>query len=94
MSVGDGEDNMSIMPDGFRERRDLEQYFFTKNTIEQMVAAFIMAVSNPEELEQKLCLICAPTLAKAFYEMHGLKITILDIDERFKDLPGFKYFDL
>jgi Icc-related predicted phosphoesterase len=53
-----------------------------------------MAVDNPEELEEKLCLICAPSLAKAFYETHGLKITICDIDERFKDLPGFHYFDL
>ena len=85
---------MSIMPDGFRERRDLEQYFFTKNTIESLIGAFMMAEPNPEELEKKLCLICAPSLAKAFWEMHGLKITILDVDERFKDLPGFRYFDL
>lgn len=53
-----------------------------------------MAVENPEELEKKLCLICAPSLAKAFYERLGLKITICDIDTRFKDLPGFHYFDL
>jgi hypothetical protein len=33
VSVGEGEDNWSIMPDNFRERRDLEQYFFTKNII-------------------------------------------------------------
>ena len=82
------------MPDGFRERRDLEQYFFTKNTIEQLVGSFLMAVDNPKDLEKKLCLICAPSLAKAFWEMHGLKITILDIDDRFKDLPGFHFFDL
>ena len=24
VSVGEGEDNLSILPDGFRERRDLE----------------------------------------------------------------------
>lgn len=94
MSVGEGEDNMSIMPDNFRERRDLEQYFFTKNTIEQFITSFTMAVENPEDLEKKLCLICAPSLAKAFYDQLGLKITICDIDTRFKDLPGFHYFDL
>ena len=94
MSVGEGEDNWSIMPDNFRERRDLEQYFFTKNTINNLMTAFTMAVQNPEDLEKKLCLICAPSLAKAFYETHGLKITCCDIDERFKDLPGFHYFDL
>lgn len=94
VSVGEGEDNWSIMPDNFRERRDLEQYFFTKNVIENLMNSFIMAVDQPEELEKKLCLICAPSLAKAFYDTHGLKITICDIDERFKDLPGFHYYDL
>ena len=82
------------MPDNFRERRDLEQYFFTKKTIQDLMTSFTMAVSNPEELEKKLCLICAPTLAKAFHETYGITVTILDIDERFKDLPGFRYFDL
>lgn len=53
-----------------------------------------MAIPNPGDLEKKLCLICAPSLSKAFYEEHGLKITVLDIDERFKDLPGYKHFDL
>ena len=33
-SVGDGEDNLSVMPDGFRERHDLEQYFYSKNVID------------------------------------------------------------
>ena len=94
VSVGEGEDNWSVMPDNFRERRDLEQYFFTKNTINHLMTSFIMAVNTPEELEKKLCLICAPSLAKAFHEQHGLKITICDIDDRFKDLPGFHYFDL
>jgi hypothetical protein len=94
VSVGEGEDNWSIMPDNFRERRDLEQYFFTKNVIDNLMNSFIMTVDNPKDLEKKLCLICAPSLAKAFYETHGLKITICDIDERFKDLPGFHYYDL
>ncbi len=94
VSVGEGEDNWSIMPDNFRERRDLEQYFFTKNVINELMNSFLMAVDNPEDLEKKLCLICAPSLAKAFWETHGLKITICDIDKRFEDLPGFKYFDL
>lgn len=94
VSVGEGEDNWSVMPDGFRERRDLEQYFFTKNTINHIMTSFTMAEPNPEELQRKLCLICAPSLAKAFWETHGLKITILDIDKRFEDLPGFRYFDL
>lgn len=59
---------MSIMPDNFRERRDLEQYFFTKNAIGKLMDTFLHSVEDPKELEQKLCLICAPSLAKAFYE--------------------------
>lgn len=51
VSVGEGEDNWSVMPDNFRERRDLEQYFFTKNVIENLMNSFIMAVDTPQELE-------------------------------------------
>lgn len=47
VSVGEGEDNWSILPDNFRERRDLEQYFFTKKVIEELMNAFIMAVDTP-----------------------------------------------
>mmetsp|Transcript_29931 Transcript_29931/g.21691 ORF Transcript_29931/g.21691 Transcript_29931/m.21691 type:complete len:114 (+) Transcript_29931:272-613(+) len=82
------------MPDDFRERRDLEQYFFTKEIIEKYITAFTMRYPDQEELEKKLCLICCPSLAKAFYEQLGYTITILDIDKRFEELPGFKYWDL
>ena len=33
VSVGAGDENDTAMPDNFRERRDLEQYFFTKNVL-------------------------------------------------------------
>jgi len=42
VSVGEGGENNSIMPDNFRERRDLEQYFFTKEIIEKYITAFTM----------------------------------------------------
>lgn len=42
---------MSIMPDNFRERRDLEQYFFTKNAISKLIDAFLQTVEDPKELE-------------------------------------------
>ena len=58
------------------------------------MTTYTMCVDNIKELEQKLCLICAPTLAKAFKEDYDLTITILDIDKRFDNLPGFRYFDL
>jgi len=37
VSVGEGEDNMSAMPDNYRERHDLEQYFFTTNCIQNII---------------------------------------------------------
>jgi hypothetical protein len=68
VSVGEGEDNMSVMPDGFRERRDLEQYFYTKNVINKLMAMLMMAYPDTKELEEKVCLICAPSLGKALFE--------------------------
>ena len=32
--VGEGEENLTNMPDGFREWWDYEQYFFTKNNLD------------------------------------------------------------
>ncbi len=68
MSVGEGEDNQSVMPDNFRERRDLEQYFFTKKLIDTIMTSLTMRYSNQQELEEKVCLICAPSLSKAFHD--------------------------
>jgi len=54
-----------------------------------------MTYPNNEDLEKKVCIICAPTLAKVLHEEWDLKVTILDIDDRFKDtLPGYKHWDL
>ena len=94
ISVGEGEDNLSFMPDNFRERRDLEQYFFTKENIQSFINVFMMTYPEPQEIEDKVCLVWAPSLAKALYEEYDIKVTICDIDKRFEDLPGFKYFDL
>ena len=82
------------MPDNFRERRDLEQYFFTKNVISKLITSLTMRYSTQEELEEKVCLICAPSLSKAFHDQLGYNVACLDIDKRFEDLPGFIYFDL
>ena len=54
----------------------------------------MMTYPDPAELEEKVCLVCAPSLAKALYEEHDIKVTICDIDKRFEKLPGFRYFDL
>lgn len=56
--------------------------------------SFLMKYQDKETIEKKVCLICCPSLAKAFYEQHNIVVTCLDIDKRFENLPGFQYFDL
>lgn len=92
--MGEGTANLSVLPDNFRERHDLEQYFFTKDMIDKYINALMMRFQDKETIEQKLCLICCPSLATAFYERHNIAIPCLDIDTRFQNLPGFRYFDL
>ena len=92
--MGTGQDNLSVLPDEFRERHDLEQYFFTKEIIDKYIEALTMRFEDKAGLESKLCLICAPSLATAFYERHDIAVHCLDIDTRFKNLPKFVYFDL
>ena len=95
MSVGEGEDNLSSMPDNFLERRDLEQYFFTKDNIETFINMFFTLFGDEESIAENVCLVCAPSLAKHMHEHYGIVVTALDIDRRFEDvLPGFRYFDL
>ena len=83
-----------MLPDDFRERHDLEQYFFTKDMIDKYITALMMRFQDKETIEKKLCLICAPSLATAFYERHDIHVNCLDIDSRFKNLPKFMHFDL
>ncbi|KAJ3319661.1 hypothetical protein HDV06_006154 [Boothiomyces sp. JEL0866] len=85
-----GSRNMFV--DGFLERRDLEQYFWTQNTIDKLKAAV--------EYETNTCCLCVPTLAHEFHEQaleesDTLKERYLfDIDTRFNYLPLFKYFNI
>ena len=62
-----------------------EQYFFDKNTLEHL-AEFLSQWSSP-------CCLCAPMLGKRLSEL-GVNVTVLDIDERFKNVEGFRNFDI
>ena len=68
-----------------QERHENEQYFFSAETTSQL-ASFAAQFPNP-------CCICAPSIGKALTQ-RGVGVRILDIDERFADLPGFRHFDL
>ncbi len=62
-----------------------EQYFFDEPTLDQL-SEFLARWSAP-------CCICAPLLGKHAVEQ-GVPVTILDVDERFADVPGFRHYDL
>jgi Probable N6-adenine methyltransferase len=79
-----GARNMFV--DEFRERRDLEQYFWTRDC----VSAIQRAVQGYAD---DCCGLCVPTLAVAYHQS-GQEIHLLDIDTRFDFLPLFRYFDL
>lgn len=68
-----------------RENHEREQYFFDADTIDR-VAQFAAGFADP-------CCLCAPRVGEALVA-RGAKPTILDIDERFADVPGFERFDL
>lgn len=67
------------------EKHENEQYFFDKTTLDYL-AGVVSGYSNP-------CCICAPLLGKEL-ESRGVKVRVLDIDERFSNLQGFRRYDL
>lgn len=63
----------------------LGQFFFTKETADLLVKE-LDGFRNP-------CCLCTPRLGQAWMEQ-GREVRVLDIDKRFKFLPGYRYFDL
>lgn len=62
-----------------------EQYFFNQPTLDQL-ADFVQCFSHP-------CCLCVPLLGKTLAE-RGVKVKVLDIDERFASVPGFEAYDI
>lgn len=72
---------------GFVERHDLEQYFWTTTTVHNLPRALAF--------DPALCCLAAPSLAHAFYvEQPRNEVRLLDIDTRFSYLPGFRFWDI
>ena len=67
------------------ERHQHEQYFFDQATVNHL-AHFAQTFTHP-------CCLCAPMVGRELVR-RGTKVTILDRDERFADLPGFQKYDL
>lgn len=68
-----------------RERHENEQYFFDSTTL-RILSTFVGQWAAP-------CCICAPRLAETI-TADGKSVALLDIDERFRSVEGFRYFDL
>ncbi len=81
-------DGRSMFSNGFVERRDLEQYFWTDST----VAGLLRALSRVEV--GRICCLTTPTLANGFWQQEGRAERLFDIDTRFDYLPKFTYFDI
>jgi len=67
------------------ELHENEQYFFDKPTLTHL-ADFVSAYDNP-------CCLCCPLLGKELVE-RGVSVRILDVDERFAGLEGFRRYDI
>eukprot|EP00762_Andalucia_godoyi_P008432 ANDGO_04646.mRNA.1 hypothetical protein EMIHUDRAFT_221672 len=75
----------TMFPRGFTERHDLEQYFWTQDTVFRLMAAMAH--------ETDCCCLAVPSLCHAWH-LKGRDEPLLDIDTRFSYLPGFRYFDI
>jgi hypothetical protein len=67
------------------EHREREQYFFDDATVRRL-ADLLERYRDP-------CCLCAPMVGDELLR-RGVDVTILDIDRRFADRPGFRFFDL
>jgi hypothetical protein len=67
------------------ERHENEQYFFDAPTISHL-ADFIEAYPKP-------CCLCTPMVGREL-ATRGVDARILDFDEQFKDVAGFRRFNL
>lgn len=67
------------------ERRDSEQYFFDSETADAL-ADFLEPLGCA-------CLLCAPTVGVEL-EDRGCAPVILDLNERFSGLRGFRHWDI
>ena len=74
-----------MFADSFTERSDVEQYFWTEDTVMRLVKSL--------EFVSNICCLTAPSLGVGLHTM-GREETVLDIDTRFSYLPKFKYFDM
>src|SRR5690242_16297101 len=76
-----------IAPEDFFVEPDfnLGQFFYTAETVARLADAL--------DVYQRPCCLCTPRLALA-WSNRGRIVRLLDYDERFRTIPGFRSFDL
>ncbi|MCB9685584.1 MAG: hypothetical protein H6735_11130 [Alphaproteobacteria bacterium] len=67
------------------EDHQREQYFFDPPTVARLADLL--------EVYDRPCCLCAPTVARALAD-RGRAVTLLEVDERFASVPGFRRWDL
>jgi len=67
------------------ERRDLEQYFFSRDTLVDLIKVM-------DQFDNPCCMVC-PSVAHASHALNR-ELTLLDIDERFSYLPRYMNYNL
>lgn len=75
----------SMFANGFKECHDLEQYFWTQDTVSRLTHAL--------EFSMDCCCLVTPSLAQAWHN-EGRDEVLLDIDDRFAYLPRYIKWDL
>ena len=79
---------------GFSERTDLEQYFWTVDTVQRLILSLshIINYNKSSEIENCCCLT-TPSLGHGLHEQ-GYEEPVLDLDIRFAYLPKYRYYDI
>ena len=74
-----------MFQNGFKARYDLEQYFWTEDTVNRLLVSL--------KFMDNCCCLTTPSLGVGFNNI-GREEVVLDIDKRFDYLPKFRYFDI
>lgn len=67
------------------ERHEQEQFFFDDETVK--------GIADMLQPLRRVCVLCAPRVGIEL-ERRGCSPVVLDVDKRFGDLPGFRWWDI
>ncbi|CAD7976418.1 unnamed protein product, partial [Amoebophrya sp. A120] len=74
-----------------KERADLNQYWFSRNTIDVFVKIISCHVEKVEK--PKVALVSCPSLYFSLEPEVRKSCIVLDIDKQWEEDPGFVYYD-